>query len=137
MFWFTKQNRIDWIFSAKCLYFTLKLIEITIKQNVISFLTLIEKQFNIRNNNVIKSNMIYVFPNPTTGNFKINLANFKSQDAIILIFNNEGRLIYHKKFQEINDNSQLNIDLERNVPGLYNLQVLIDRKIFYQKLIVN
>ena len=74
------------------------------------------------------SNNFSLYPNPTSGSFKINTT--EKIDAIIL-FNNIGQTVYSKKYIQ---NTGINID---NLPkGLYHLKISSGSKTAFKKLIV-
>ncbi|WP_347374664.1 DUF5074 domain-containing protein [Aequorivita sp. Q41] len=69
---------------------------------------------------------IVVYPNPTSGNFKLN----SSKNAEIIIYDVSGRLI--KKAQYVN----IPISLRGFKPGVYLVQIEMEGKVTTQKLLV-
>lgn len=75
------------------------------------------------------SDQISIYPNPTEGKFRLNLDRLKSPFAYTITTAN-GKVIKH---QNLNVNTVM-IDLSDQPPGLYILQVKIDRSVITKKI---
>lgn len=82
--------------------------------------------------NVDKICAIEIFPNPSTGMFKISPRNCIQNIREISLQNTVGKIIYHTN--EITK-SEINIDLSNASNGLYVLKVFYEDKVLVQKLI--
>jgi hypothetical protein len=74
-----------------------------------------------------------VFPNPTNGNFYINVDGGNIEKASI--YDLQGKLINTSCFDSISSRRQVNIDLKLN--GIYFIEVIIDGKISRTKMVFN
>ncbi len=62
---------------------------------------------------------VYVFPNPSSGNFKIGFGADSDTFSRIIIHNSNGKIVY---FQELNGEKEMDISLH-GAPGVYFLQL--------------
>ena len=62
--------------------------------------------------------LVNVYPNPTTGQFKITSE--LNESGELQLFNQAGQLVYKKSLQNLKEND---IDIKNLEPGIYNLQV--------------
>jgi len=79
------------------------------------------------NNKIVK-----ISPNPSTGLVNIKLDKTTSKSATVEVTNIEGKLILTNSF-----NNNCTIDLNGNVKGIYIIKVLVDNKIFINKISLN
>ncbi len=78
-----------------------------------------------------------IYPNPTNGNFSLNMDGLKSADAKIAVYNLVGELVYSA--QAGTDNGSLAKDIQLNdvSNGVYFIKVSAGNKVFTKKVIVN
>jgi len=76
---------------------------------------------------------VKVYPNPNSGNFKIDLIHFENR-ATVSIYNVTGAVYYYSVLEQTNQN-EINIANLRN--GIYFVKVISDNKQFVKKIIVN
>jgi hypothetical protein len=62
--------------------------------------------------------LVNVYPNPTTGQFKITSE--LNESGELQLFNQAGQLVYKKSLQNLKEND---IDIKNLEPGIYNLQM--------------
>lgn len=72
---------------------------------------------------------IKITPNPTSGLIKITLGSLSENTATAEIRNIEGKLIQSETFS-----NELNLDLSNQPKGIYLLKLIIDNKVFIQKI---
>jgi len=82
-----------------------------------------------------RSEIINVYPNPTTGQFKIDLSSFTNLDESlkIQIFNTDGTLL--KQIEGVANKQVYNITIERK--GLFMIKVINDQNQYTLPVIVN
>jgi hypothetical protein len=80
-------------------------------------------------NQLSLENVLTIYPNPTTGQFKITSE--LNEGGELQIFNQAGQLVYKKSLENLKEN---NIDVKDLTPGYYNLQVNSSSKKYLGKL---
>ncbi|GJM35618.1 MAG: hypothetical protein DHS20C18_46190 [Saprospiraceae bacterium] len=82
------------------------------------------------------ASLISLFPNPTTGEFTLELMGYENKDITIELFDAAGRKI-ETKFLEDNALTQLqtNFDLEAYANGLYLIRIFDGNRVNYRKLV--
>lgn len=75
----------------------------------------------------------YVYPNPGTGNFTLDMENMSNEKTDITIYNCLGQAV-HKKTN--NSTSKLNFDLSKEESGIYFLEIKNDDKVIANKKII-
>ena len=83
------------------------------------------------NDNLISSNQINVFPNPTNGNITIQTSE-EFKNSLLEVYDVMGRIILSKKIE--NTTEQINLTEERN--GIYYLKAISDFGITTKKIIL-
>ena len=68
----------------------------------------------------IKNNLFSVFPNPSQGVYQIFFKNINTADALIEVYDLQGRLIVN---QQVNNNNTISLDLSKESSGVYLLKV--------------
>ncbi|KKM20393.1 hypothetical protein LCGC14_1645930, partial [marine sediment metagenome] len=76
-----------------------------------------------------------VYPNPGTDVFNIHLKDAGSSDIEILLYNLNGQLIMHKKFQGIRGEILTRLDISNQPGGIYHLRVMDGNRIMDRKLV--
>lgn len=70
-----------------------------------------------------KKESISVYPNPSKGQFKVQLSNFSPSKSEVFIFDGKGTLI-EKNSVNLPNNSVANFDLSRRTPGFYYIKIV-------------
>ncbi|MCF8331251.1 MAG: T9SS type A sorting domain-containing protein [Bacteroidales bacterium] len=83
-----------------------------------------------------KKNVLGVFPNPADGKFKVMLDEIDTRNIKIEVFNNAGKEVYRKVFENSGDKYTAKIDLSGNENGMYFIKVSIDRAVYTEKIIL-
>ncbi|MEO5929885.1 MAG: peptide-N-glycosidase F-related protein [Candidatus Kapaibacterium sp.] len=79
---------------------------------------------------------VSVFPNPTTGEFTVDLAMAKHEDLTIAVTNVLGRTIYQRAFKNMLAD-HVNLDLAGNPAGLYFVTVKSAEGTITRKIVLN
>jgi hypothetical protein len=74
---------------------------------------------------------ISVYPNPTKGRFTLSLSNEPAQNAIVNIYNLQGKLLISKIYR---NTSISTIDLSSHPKGIYLAKIWIDGILYNQKI---
>lgn len=81
-----------------------------------------------------KANEISLYPNPTTGQFTIDMKGIDIHDAILNIVDINGRIVHRETIKE----NAPTIDVGDINPGMYFVKIEMDKKnIFYKKLVIS
>jgi hypothetical protein len=98
----------------------------------INFLDL--SQFSVNEN--LSSEKIKLYPNPSNGKFKIELADIASNNVEIFIFDLPGRLIYSENINIYSNklNKELRLSLKT---GAYIVKIKDGMNIYTKKLMIN
>lgn len=76
---------------------------------------------------------IFISPNPSSGQFKFNMEDFKlSRNCKIEIYNLEGSLIYNS----IIINTKFNLDLSNQATGIYFVKIYDEKLVITKKIII-
>lgn len=81
---------------------------------------------------------INVFPNPSNGEFTIQLnqENSSKNNIRIQLLNSTGQVVYHNNFSFLNGKEEINVR-ENIVPGLYILQIIDGNNIRTKRIVIN
>lgn len=86
-------------------------------------------------NRMANSNTMQVYPNPSTGLFNLKLGtNIKNNNAKIMLYDINGRLIADNLSFTKEDESTLQIDLTKYVEGSYIIKAEVDNVLYSAKL---
>lgn len=80
---------------------------------------------------------VTVAPNPNNGDFTLNIYSDRSQDIIIQLVNNEGKVVFSEPRENSTGSSKNYINFEGIATGIYTLQVyhldgILNKKIAVQ-----
>jgi hypothetical protein len=81
----------------------------------------------------LEDQKVEIFPNPSTGFFLMSYGTIPVQKAVVELYNLQGKLVLK---ETISDKTSSTIDLKNNPKGIYLAKVLINGKIFNQKIIL-
>ena len=84
--------------------------------------------------NELTLDLFTIFPNPVKGLLTIELLDNNENEIEITIFNIQSQKIYYKTQKLLNNKTD--IDVSRLISGVYFIQIISDRKIITQRLII-
>ncbi len=85
---------------------------------------------------IILSENISVYPNPNTGMFKIIADVATSNPVEISIYSTLGQLLYSEQIMPISNKIDKDVTLANVTSGIYLVQLKVDGRAFYQKLVI-
>ncbi len=80
-------------------------------------------------------NSVYVFPNPSSGNFILEINSLKGNSVRIEVYDVLGQLVMEKE-ESANEKMQVNLDLSAMINGIYFVSVKVDGQVLTTKKIV-
>jgi endonuclease I len=80
--------------------------------------------------------VINIYPNPSNGNFNLDLYSSKAQSMDVKMFDYSGKLIYNHIFNTTGSNTHTEFNLEGYSQGAYHLQVVAGSKVFNTKVVL-
>lgn len=81
-------------------------------------------------------NIVQVFPNPIQSQFFVYLRNFSSSNAMIVLYNALGQMVYSAKIAISNGSGFTDVPSQRFAPGEYTVKVVTDNGVnFVKKLL--
>ena len=86
--------------------------------------------------NLATSENINIYPNPNNGTFRVSAEINTSNTVELKLFSAIGQLIYSSKIQPIANKIDKEISLGNSAAGVYIIQLLVDKKPYYKKLII-
>lgn len=88
-------------------------------------------------NNTDKNNKITIYPNPSTGDFKLNLKGIENREVLVVLRDLEGKEYYSKVLIGLESSEIVGIDLEKKLsPGTYIITATSKNILYSQKLVV-
>jgi len=72
-----------------------------------------------------------IYPNPSAGQFTISFGTIPIRQATVKVFSLHGKLVYSETFQ---NRAEASIDLTAFTKGIYILNVITDKTIYYGKV---
>ena len=93
---------------------------------------------SIISNSEVSIENLSVYPNPVVDMLKISIKSTRRANAVISIFNNIGKQVYSQESSIDQGNNLLNIDVRSKAiePGIYFIQLVVEKEIITRKLIV-
>lgn len=80
---------------------------------------------------------VWVYPNPNKGEFSINLSNYEFENAVIEMFDTQGKQVLDQTFSNpIDDKRHLRLKFPALQNGLYTLKIFLDSEFLGIKKIV-
>ncbi len=77
------------------------------------------------------TNETVIYPNPSAGQFTISFGTIPSRQATVKVFSLQGRLVYSETLQ---NTAKATIDLTAFTKGIYIINVITDKTIYYGKI---
>ena len=89
-------------------------------------------------NSEVSIENLSVYPNPVVDMLKISFKSTRRTIAVISIFNNIGKQVYSQESSVDQGNNLLNIDVRSKAiePGIYFIQLVVEKEVITRKLIV-
>ncbi|MBX2841225.1 MAG: T9SS type A sorting domain-containing protein [Flammeovirgaceae bacterium] len=106
---------------------------------ILSFLSFnfqVNGKHGILNDNDPKIQSLTIYPNPTSGEFKVQIENTGHQKVNITIFNTIGKVILTENFHDTPANFGRDFNFENEKSGLYFVSVQVGEKTFTKKVVV-
>ncbi len=82
------------------------------------------------------SQVISLYPNPTTGMFTLNINNANTNHVVISIVDMQGKIVYNESDKNVSSQYNKQIDLSDLAKGIYYVKLNIGSDVQIQKLIV-
>jgi hypothetical protein len=82
------------------------------------------------------SDNIRVYPNPSNGQFTLDVMIPGTSDIQLDILEMSGRIIYHQSFEDVYGKTQRVISLPDVSTGMYMAQITIGRKAYFQRIFI-
>ena len=77
-----------------------------------------------------------VFPNPSRGQFVLDLTNYNDNDVTVVVFNQLGKVVYNKSISNNAQGEQHAIDLSAYSNGIYFLKLTSDKEVTTKKIVI-
>lgn len=103
--------------------------------SVINIPTVTSKNEELIHNNIGIENEISVYPNPTEGEFYLNINNVSGKTIAIDIFNLNGQNVYAKKETSVGAIFTQNVSIRDFTNGLYLIKIKVDDEEYIRKII--
>lgn len=81
-----------------------------------------------------KAQSIAIYPNPSKGIFKIDLANVEGKEAIVRLYSTTGQKVYEGSFHNLNTQQAIEVQTEKLPTGMYLLNLEVDGQRFVGKV---
>jgi hypothetical protein len=80
---------------------------------------------------------LYVFPNPSSGTFSVNLDRAAGEEVLVIIVDASGRALYSKVWLSSNETEVMGVDLQGQLPpGLYQITACSRQKFYSSRLLI-
>jgi trimeric autotransporter adhesin len=77
-----------------------------------------------------------VYPNPTTGNFKVSVGAFKGEKVAVMILDANGRMVEYRHVENCTAGTAVDFNLSKFSKGMYIIKVINAKTSHTAKLIV-
>ncbi|MFN0014198.1 MAG: T9SS type A sorting domain-containing protein, partial [Saprospiraceae bacterium] len=80
---------------------------------------------------------VYLIPNPTSDWVSIGLSDFKGEAAIVSILNNQGQLVWEKRFDVVEETAlRVNLRQQGAAEGVYTVSVRAGGEVYTKRLVL-
>lgn len=80
---------------------------------------------------------LYVFPNPSSGTFSLNLQVTPGEEVLVVIIDEAGRELYSKVWLSSDEEMVMGVDLQGQLPpGLYHISACSRQKFYSSRLLI-
>ncbi len=84
-----------------------------------------------------ESTALYVFPNPSSGTFSVNLNRAAGEEVLVVIVDASGKELFSKVWLSSHDEEVLGVDLQGQLPpGLYQITACSRQKFYSSRLLI-
>lgn len=84
-----------------------------------------------------ESTALYVFPNPSSGTFSVNLNRAAGEEVLVVIVDASGKELFSKVWLSSHDEEVLGVDLQGKLPpGLYQITACSRQKFYSSRLLI-
>ena len=79
---------------------------------------------------------VYVYPNPSAGEFMLEMAEFRNEAVHLRLKNYLGQLLYTKSLNSMHGQTNIKIEVEHLPPGFYNLEIMVGEYRLVRKIML-
>lgn len=84
-----------------------------------------------------QSAKLYVFPNPSSGTFSLNLQGITGEEVLVVILDDSGKELYSKVWLSSDEDLVMGVDLQGQLPpGLYHISACSRQKFYSSRLLI-
>lgn len=84
-----------------------------------------------------QSAKLYVFPNPSSGTFSLNLRGMTGEEVLVVILDDSGKELYSKVWLSSDEEMVMGVDLQGQLPpGLYHISACSRQKFYSSRLLI-
>lgn len=84
-----------------------------------------------------ESAALYVFPNPSSGTFSLNLQEMPGEEVLVVIMDESGKELYSKVWLSSDEEAVMGVDLQGQLPpGLYQITACSRQKFYSSRLLI-
>ena len=96
---------------------------------------LVYTPWHVGNEQISYSPLLEIYPNPSDGLFNLKFENRDNSPVFVQVYNLSGQLVYEKNHRQAG-NSEITLDLADQVPGIYQVSVVMGAWVAHQKVIL-
>jgi len=86
--------------------------------------------------NLAFSENISIYPNPNNGTFRVSAEINTTNSVELKLFSAIGQLVYSSTIQPVANKIEKEISIGNSAAGVYIIQLVVDKKPLYKKLII-
>jgi len=79
---------------------------------------------------------IYIYPNPSGGEFVLEMAEFRNEAIRLRMGNYLGQVVYTKSLNSTHGQTSIKIEVEHLPPGFYNLEIIVGEYRLVRKILL-
>ncbi|MCS6905399.1 MAG: fibronectin type III domain-containing protein [Bacteroidia bacterium] len=105
--------------------------------NISTFTTPVSRESDVQEIEINSARGVWVYPNPSKGSFYISFQEVPQTPIMLRLLDKQGRAIEKRILDANNQEKTVDIQLRDYVPGLYLLEVTLDRQVYRIKLVLD